>query len=394
MLLYRLNPRLAALIRITGLVLVGWTVISSKQHPGTSGRELVVTVTFVAAVVSWLVWTIRPSSDRGVTLDLYVLAGAGGVLLGASPGSAASVFVFVAAVAAGVRVELTRAAPVVAVGVIGSAASELVYNGSALGVLAYSLGYAAALLAASNSRQSVVRAEQAELLLAQAQRSHEEQLRAARLEESTRIARDIHDVLAHALAGLAIQLEATSSLIEQGAERDAVLERVRRAHALAQEGLRETRRAVGALRGEPVAAQAAIEALVGEYRDTGDADVELTVDGDPGRLVGAIGEAVLRAAQEALTNVQKHAPGADVSVAIHAGRGAGEDVVLSVQDHPNGASPPPAAGALAGSGGGFGLRGMRERAESLGGTLRAGAADEGWRVELRLPAPASADQAQ
>ena len=83
-----------------------------------------------------------------------------------------------------------------------------------------------------------VRAEQAELLLAQTQRSHEEQLRAARLEESTRIAREIHDVLAHTLAGLTIQLEATSSLIEQGADRDTVLARVQRAHALAREGLR------------------------------------------------------------------------------------------------------------------------------------------------------------
>ena len=123
-----------------------------------------------------------------------------------------------------------------------------------LGLLAYSLGFSAGLLAASGRRQSVERAEQAELLLAQTQRSHEEQLRAARLEESTRIARDIHDVLAHALAGLTIQLEATSALIEQGADRDRILARVQRAHELAREGLRETRRAVGALRGDAVAA--------------------------------------------------------------------------------------------------------------------------------------------
>ena len=83
-------------------------------------------------------------------------------------------------------------------------------------LLAYTLGIAAALLAASNSRQTVVRAEQAELLLAQTQRSHEEQLRAARLEESTRIAREIHDVLAHTLAGLTIQLEATGLVDRAG----------------------------------------------------------------------------------------------------------------------------------------------------------------------------------
>jgi signal transduction histidine kinase len=190
------------------------------------------------------------------------------VVVGASPDSAASAFVFVAVIAAGTRVELAQALPVVALGALGLGVSVLIYNGSALGLLAYTLGFAAALLAASNSRQSVVRADQAELLLAQTQRSHEEQLRAARLEESTRIAREIHDVLAHTLASLTIQLEATGSLLGQGADRDTVLARVRRAHQLAREGLQETRRAVGALRGDTIPAPAGIEALVAEYRAT------------------------------------------------------------------------------------------------------------------------------
>ena len=171
---------------------------------------------------------------RQIKLDLYVLAACGGVLVGAAPDSAASAFVFAAVVAAGVRVELVRALPLVALGTAAVAVSIFVYNGAGLGLLAYALGFAAALLAASNSRQSVMRAEQAELLLAQTQRSHEEQLRVARLEETARIAREIHDVLAHALAGLAIQLEATSSSLEQGAARGTVLARVQRAHQLAR----------------------------------------------------------------------------------------------------------------------------------------------------------------
>ena len=126
----------------------------------------------------------------------------------------------------------------------------LIYDQAAIEVLAYGLGLIAVLLAGANGRQVVGRAEEAELLLAQVQRSREEQLRAARLEESARIAREIHDVLAHALAGLTIQLEATSSLLESGADRSVVLERLRRAHALAREGLEETRRAVGVLRSE------------------------------------------------------------------------------------------------------------------------------------------------
>jgi signal transduction histidine kinase len=392
MLLASLDRRLATAIRLVGLLLVTLSILNASHHPPrTSGRGLVVSSLLALAVVAWLVWTIRP--DRpGVTPELYVMAAAGGLLVEASPQTAASVFVFVAVVVAGARVELPRAAPVLLVGTLAVAVSDLIYNGSALGLLAYVLGFAVALLGASTARQRVVRAEQAELLLAQTQRSHEEQLRAARLEESTRIARDIHDVLAHTLAGLAIQLEATGALLEQGADRDVLLARVHRAHELARDGLAETRRAVGALRGDAVSAPAGIEALVAEYRAGADAPAELTIEGDPARLSGRTGEAALRVVQEALTNVRKHAPGAEVRVTIHAGESADDEVVLVVDDRPVAAQPAGPSGVvrgkgLAATGGGYGLQGMRERAELLGGTLSAGGVNGGWRVELRLPAP-------
>jgi signal transduction histidine kinase len=386
MVLARLNPRLATLIRAAGLVLISWSVLHSRHHPSGTGRGLVVLICFVACVVAWIVWTIWPNRDR-VTADVYVLAVAGGVLAGAAPDSAASGFVFVAVASAGVRVELERALLVVALGALALGAAVLAYDGKGLGLLAYTLGFVATALAGSASRQARVRAEQAELLLAQTQRSHEEQLRSARLEESTRIAREIHDVLAHTLAGLTIQLEATSSLIEHGADRDAVLARVQRAHALAREGLEETRQAVGVLRGEAVSAPARIEALVADYRASADAPAELIVDGDPTRLNGPTGQAMLRAVQEALTNVRKHAPGADVTVTVHAGHGPGDEVVLLVEDRSSATQPAVVPGGLAEAGGGYGLQGMRERAQLLGGTLDAGAAGDGWRVELRLPPP-------
>jgi signal transduction histidine kinase len=304
-----LTGRAALTVRLIGLALISWTVFRASHHaPSASGRGLVISVTFALCVVAWLAWMSRPVPDRGITPEVWVLAAAGGILCGASPGSAASAFVFVAVVAAGLRAELSRAFLVVGVGILALALSVLVYDGSALGLLAYSLGFAAATLAGANARQAAAKTEQAELLLAQSQRSHEEQLRAARLQESTRIAREIHDVLAHALAGLTIQLEATSALVDQGADPAAIKARLDRAHALAHEGLRETRRAVGALRSEPIAAQAGIEALVEEYR-AADGAAELTIDGDPGRLAGPVGEAVLRVVQESLTNVRKHAPG-------------------------------------------------------------------------------------
>jgi signal transduction histidine kinase len=390
LLLSSFDRRIATTIRLAALALITLSVLGGSHHPGVSGRGLVVSVLFGAAVICWLIWTIRPESDRGLTPEIYVLALVGGLLVEASPQSAASAFVFVAVIVAGLRAELPRAAPVAVVGTLGVAVSELLYSGSAIGLLAYALGFAAALLATSNARQRVERAEQAELLLAQTQRSHEEQLRAARLEESTRIAREIHDVLAHTLGGLTIQLEATCSLLVQGANREAVLARVRRAHELAREGLQETRRAVGALRGDTVSAPAGIEALVADYRATADARAELTIDGDRERLTGPTGQTVLRVVQEALTNVRKHAPGAEVSVAVHAGDGPEDEVLLVVDDRPVAGRSVIAPNGLGTTGGGYGLQGMRERAQQLGGTLSAGAAGQGWRVELRLPAPATA----
>lgn len=393
MLLASLDRRVATAIRLAGLVLIAVSVLTGSHSLGGSGRGLPVSLLLVAAALSWLVWMARPSNDQGVTVELYVMAVAGGLLVQATSQGPTSAFMFVAVIAAGLRVELSRAAPVALAGTLAVAVSDLLYHGSALGLLAYALGLAASLLAASNGRQRTLRVEQTELLLAQTQRSHEEQLRAARLEESTRIAREIHDVLAHTLAGLTIQLEATGALVERGADRDAVLTRVHRAHELAREGLRETRRAVGALRGDTVSAPAGIEALVAEYRASAEAGAELTIDGDPARLSGRTGETVLRVVQEALTNVRKHAPGADVCVSVHAGQAPGDEVVLVVDDRPTAAQPvgqtdAARAGGLAATGGGYGLQGMRERAQLLGGTLSAGSVDRGWRVELRLPPPA------
>jgi signal transduction histidine kinase len=385
-----LDRRMATTVRLAGLALIIWSVAGSGRPPAPSGRGLVVAIALILATAASLVWLLAMARESAwasvIGPDLYLMAGAGGALTAACPGSAASAFVFVAVVSAALRRELVRALPVGLLGALALALGDVAYRGDALGLLAYSLGLAAAALAASNSRQTVVRAEQAELLLAQAQRSHEEQLRTARLEESARIARDIHDVLAHALAGLTIQLEATALLVEQGADTAAVLDRVRRAHGLAREGLLETRRAVGALRGDAVAAAPSIEELAREYRSASGAPARLRIDGDRDRLAGPVGEALLRVVQEALTNVRKHAPGAEVEIEI----AAGDDVRAQIVSRGGGAADP----ALGASGGGYGVRGMQERAALLGGTVQAGPVAGGWRVELALPAGAAERRAE
>jgi signal transduction histidine kinase len=378
MLIASARGRAGTWLRLAGLAAVVWSIFNSPTAPAASGRGLVVLVAFAAACLAWLTWTFWSSRQTFMTADLYVLAVCGGVIQTADPSSAGSVFTFVVAMSAAARSGLLNGLVMAALGAAAVGVCAIVYDRDGLIVLAYALGFAATTLGGYNIRQSRLRLEQTELLLAQTQRSHEEQLRSARLEESARIARDIHDVLAHTLAGLVIQLEATDALLAQGTEAEAIRERVQRAHGLAREGLQEARRAVGALRGDaaaPVSARAAIAALVEQYEHP----IELVVSGDEERLSGRLGEAVLRVTQEALTNIRKHAPGAVVTVSIEIGEKA---LDLSVENPTLVTVSRP---SLAGSGGGYGLRGMRERAVELGGTLTAGPIDDGWRVALHLP---------
>jgi signal transduction histidine kinase len=158
---------------------------------------------------------------------------------------------------------------------------------------------------------------------------------------------------------------------------------VQRALELAREGLQETRRAVGALRGESVSVATSIEALVAEYRDAvAGTDVEVVIDGDVARLHGQIASSLVRIVQEALTNVRKHAPGASVRVTVDAGTGPDGELVAVIEDR--GGAPAQPDG-LADSGGGYGVLGMRERAEQLGGDLEAGPTADGFKVVLRIP---------
>ncbi len=382
MLLQSLDARMALAIRAFGLAAIDWSILAASPAPSTSGRGLVIALLLVAATIGWLVWTWESHAgrDRSRSVDLVILSGAGGLLIGASPNSAGGAFAFVAIVTGGFRLATLRASALAALAIFTLALSVLIYDETAVHVLAYGLGFLAALLLGSNAKQTFDRAAEAELLLAQVQRSREEQLRAARLEESARVAREIHDVLAHTLAGLTMQLEATSSLLERGAERALVLERLHRAHALAREGLEETRRAVGVLRGEGLAVPEVLRALLAGYEASCPAaETSLQVRGAASELEGPAALALVRVAQEALTNASKHAPGASVRMELEVGA---DRIVLSVRDEGRAAE---AAGALAGSGGGYGLLGMRERAQVLNGSLSAGPHGEGWQVELRLP---------
>ena len=226
----------------------------------------------------------------------------------------------------------------------------------------------------------------AEELLEQLRASQLAQAQAAAVTERARLAREIHDILAHALSGLVLSLDTMELLGRQGAGQETMTkmgEQVARAQRIARDGLADTRRAIAALRGEELPGPALLDQLVQETLAATGIKAVLAVTGQPRPLPPEIGLAVYRTAQEALVNTAKYAgPGARAELSLRYGT---EEIELAVQDERTDARPPGPAGLTFG---GYGLTGMRERAELLGGKLTAGPTETGFGVCLRLPAGA------
>ncbi|GAB3164342.1 sensor histidine kinase [Myceligenerans halotolerans] len=199
--------------------------------------------------------------------------------------------------------------------------------------------------------------------------------------ERGRIARELHDVAAHHLSGMIVQASAVDRLI--GRDDDAARSGAAWIRSQGKATLENLRQVVGLLRDDagvdgnaPVPGLGALPALVEEARRAG-TDVVLERTGEALRLPPITDISCYRIAQQALTNVRQHAPGAAARVRLAYGPRA---VELEVVNGPAARSPAELAG-----GGGSGLIGMRERAGLIGADLAAGpAADGGWRVRLRL----------
>jgi signal transduction histidine kinase len=214
-------------------------------------------------------------------------------------------------------------------------------------------------------------------LIRQLMASRAAQAQAVVVEERSRLARDMHDVLAHSLSALALQLEATRLLArERGADPD-VVHGIERAHHLAADGLDEARRAIAALRGDALPGPERLQQLSMAFNANSDATSTVTVTGKPREIDADARLALYRTAQEALTNVLRHSDADSVEIRLAYDE---DGVALAVADHGARAPVPVGAGAD-----GYGLTGMRERAELLGGRLSAGPTDDGFRVELWLP---------
>jgi signal transduction histidine kinase len=233
-------------------------------------------------------------------------------------------------------------------------------------------------------RQFRLQIHQTAMLLEQTRRAQQEHARAAALDERARIAREMHDVLAHSLGALTVQLEVAEGLLSEKGDVTGALTHLRRSQRLAQDGLTEARGAVAALREDVPPLPEAVRGLVEGYRRDRRMTVTCLVDGEPRAVASAAVVSLLRTTREALTNAAKHAPGAAVTVALTF---APERVRLSVRN-PILAGPEPAEPPRApGEGGGYGLTGMRERIALVGGTLSAGPGRDGrdWVVTAEIP---------
>jgi signal transduction histidine kinase len=243
------------------------------------------------------------------------------------------------------------------------------------------LGFAPWLAGRTVRRRRLVR-NQLELRAIELEWEREELARLAVAEERSRIARDLHDVVAHSLTAMVVQAGAARRIVERegGREQSQVAQALRAVADTGSASLDELDRLLGVIDGAagPAPGLGAVERLVQDARRAG-LDARLTVTGRPTELDPDVDLSAYRIVQEALTNVVKHAASARTDVHIDR-RGTFVDIVIE-DDGGQGASDP-----TSGDGSGHGLRGIRERAELYGGSAQAGPLRRGWRVEARLPA--------
>jgi signal transduction histidine kinase len=198
----------------------------------------------------------------------------------------------------------------------------------------------------------------------------------ATLEERNRVAREIHDSLGHYLTTIHVQIAAARAVFDH--DRSRADDALHKAQTLAHEGLNEVRRSVAALRAVPTNSRSlneAITTLVAETRTT-DLEATLEVQGDPRPLNPLAELTCYRAVQEGLTNIHRHACARNARVVLDYGQA---DVVrLRICDDGVGS---------AGHSNGFGLRGIQERVQQLGGVVRLHTgAGQGFTLELEVPA--------
>lgn len=377
--------RQSARLRPVGIAVgavVALSALTSSPGPGDAGRGLAILLVLVGYLLV-LAALIRGLADQRPELRLpaTIALGTFGVALAAlqphGPTEvAASVAVWIAVARLDPAVAITVAGVItvgldIAIGATSQPWGQAVAAATLLcGVLALTAWFA---------RQAAESQDRTALLLAELEDAREQQLASAALAERNRIARELHDVLAHSLSGLTIQTEGLRLL----AEREDVSTRLRdglnRIAELARLGLAEAKQAVGVLRDAGPPGVDDLPALIESFRRDFGVDASLTVEGSPRPLGREAGLTVYRGVQESLTNAARHSLGSGATVTLSWEAHALDVTVTNTR--PRGS----AELNLRDVGGGRGLVGLHERVEQLGGELEAGPDDGGFRVRLRLP---------
>ncbi|HEX3361095.1 MAG TPA: histidine kinase [Solirubrobacterales bacterium] len=372
---------------VVSMVLILISGLIGTPTPALHGEGLVTLLgggTLAALIAIELIWD--PQDNRSEFIFISLLGYSSIALMTVQPSGTAVLGTYAAVASAVIRLpkKLALAAiiPIIAIveiGVlVGSSERFLVFSWTAI---AYAFMFVIGHLLRLSEEHQI----QAQALLDEEERTRLARNEAAALDERGRIARELHDVLAHSLSALSVELEGARLLaLDRDVDAD-VIAAIGRAHRHAAAGLDEARAAIKALRGDMVPGPDKLEELLEDMRASG-IDCTLEISGEPRRLPSEAALAVFRTAQEALTNVRKHAEEAErVEIRLEYDP---DGVQLIVTDSAGDGAEPrvPQPAALAGAGAGYGVSGMRERAELIGGRLLAGPTEDGFRVELWVPA--------
>lgn len=364
--------RYRAQVRLGALVLVVVLIATSHPYPSLHGRGLVILIALAVAFVSHAAATLAPA--RWPLVRNVVQMVASGVLAGYDPGTSSVLLVF-AGLDAAASLPPSTGTYVTALAVVTDVLATLLASNRLADTL-FAFSVVGGFLLGVTIRQFVLQTEQAELRLAAIERADIEQAKSVRLAGRADAAREIHDILAHNLGALVVQLDAVNALLESDHPNlDSIRPVLRDAHRHAVDGLAEARQAVSSLREDTKPLEDSLRQLV-------DAVPAATLEvvgatRDPSADVSIV---VRRIAQEALTNAMKHAPGSAAAVRIEF-QPASFRLTVTDGGRPESVAPLP----VVATGGGYGIEGMQERAEMIGAAFEAGPDGPGWKVQLDVP---------
>src|SRR5690348_6752461 len=326
-------------LRIVGyvsLVAIFGSILVVEPKPGLHGDGPLVALGLVALAVGIAGSLPRRELPTGRRLAALIVAAAGAcVLAGVQPNSAGYAGIYYVVVIAGMRFDRREGVVVAGVALGAMVAVVALTNDHADGQIPGLLfSVVPWFLVMRLVRRLLERGREAEALVEELRESRAAHAESVTLAERSRVAREMHDVLAHSLSALALQLEGARLLARDRDSDPDVVSAIERAHHLAAGGLAEARQAIAALRGDELPGPERLPALADAFSEHSDARAELVVNGEPRELGSEARLAIYRTAQEALTNVRRHSAAGRVEIAL---RYADDGTTLVVRDHGPGA---------------------------------------------------------